>query len=255
MKKLVLVLGCLVVVGCKKETVPQPETKPVETAATSASSHAGTVASSTVELKGIVSIAGNVPEPQPLKRGSDPVCAKNAAVDETIVAKNGRLANVVVRVTSANVPPAPKPSTSVVLDQNQCMYRPRVAVAVEGQPLQIKNSDGTFHNVHTYEGDKTWFNVAHMAKAAPVDTNAPKAGTVIKFKCDVHPWMTGYVIVSSHPFHAVTAADGSFTISGLPAGEYTLEAWHEKLGVKKVQARLGEGAPPVEISYSAEDRG
>jgi hypothetical protein len=55
-------------------------------------------------------------------------------------------------------------------------------------------------------------------------------GEILKFKCDVHPWMTGYVGVSAHPFFAVTGEDGKFEIPKVPAGKYTLEAWHERFG-------------------------
>jgi uncharacterized protein (DUF2141 family) len=58
-------------------------------------------------------------------------------------------------------------------------------------------------------------------------------------KCDVHPWMQSYMGVFSHPFFAVTGADGKFTIANLPAGTYEVEAWHEKLGTQKSTVTVG----------------
>ena len=61
---------------------------------------------------------------------------------------------------------------------------------------------------------------------------------MIPFKCNVHPWMKAYVGVLSHPFFAVTGDDGSFTLKGLPPGDYTLEAWHEKLGTQEIKVTV-----------------
>ena len=75
---------------------------------------------------------------------------------------------------------------------------------------------------------------------------------VIKFKCDVHPWMTGYVAVTDHPFFAVTGDDGSFTIPSVPAGTYTIEAWHEKLGAKTASVTLGaKESKEITIGFTA----
>ena len=70
--------------------------------------------------------------------------------------------------------------------------------------------------------------MAHMVKAAPIMKAFAREETMIPVKCNVHPWMKSYIGVVKHPFFAVTGADGTFTIKGLPPGEYTIGAWHEK---------------------------
>jgi hypothetical protein len=67
--------------------------------------------------------------------------------------------------------------------------------------------------------------------------------SIVKFKCDVHPWMTGYVAVTDHPFFAVTGDDGSFTIPNVPAGTYTIEAWHERFGSTTADVKVSADKP------------
>src|SRR5262249_22257730 len=145
-------------------------------------------------ISGTVAFTGTAPKPQKLNRKSDAFCAKKEFNDETILlAKDGKgLENVVVRVK--NAPAGQAPSGHVVVEQKDCMYRPRVQTAVEGQKVMVKNDDPTLHNVHTYEGTKTLFNQAQPPQSAPIEKPLPKTGDVVKLKCDVHPWMAAYVV-------------------------------------------------------------
>jgi hypothetical protein len=68
-------------------------------------------------------------------------------------------------------------------------------------------------------------------------------GDVVKFKCDVHPWMTGYVLVTDNPFFSVTGDDGAFEIKNVPAGKYTVEVWHERLGSQTQEVTVADGKP------------
>lgn len=208
----------------------------------------------TGSVTGTVSLSGTQPKPEPLQRASDPFCAKTEAVDETVLAKAGKLQNVVVRVVEA-VPGATLPPDPAIVDQQGCMYRPRVQAAMRGQRLQIRNSDGTLHNIHSYEGMKTGFNLAQPPGAPGVERPLGAAVAVVKLKCDVHPWMTGYIVLTDHPFAATTGEDGTFRIAGLPPGRYTLEAWHEKLGTKRVEVTVapnGEAKAP-ELQFALTD--
>ena len=100
------------------------------------------------------------------------------------------------------------------------MYRPaRAGHRRSGSRSQIKNSDQTLHNIHGYKGASTLFNQAEIPGQPPMVQQFNDADQIVKLKCDVHPWMTGYVLVSSHPFFAVTGDDGSFKITGLPPGQ------------------------------------
>jgi len=187
-------------------------------------------------LSGTVSFSGTPPVPEPLKRNSDPFCAKKQMNDESLLVKGGKLQNAVVRLK--NAPGGPPPAASVVMDQQDCMYRPRVVGAVEGQKVEVRNSDGTLHNVHSYAGTRTLFNQAQPPKSSPLVKEMKADSDVVKLKCDVHPWMTGYVVFSKSPYFAVTGEDGAFELKNVPPGTYTLEAWHEKLGTQAVEVKV-----------------
>jgi plastocyanin len=147
--------------------------------------------------------------------------------DPNVSVKNGGLANVWIHVTKG-APDAPAPSTAVAIDQKNCMYVPRVAAAVVGQRIVVKNGDPVLHNVHAFLGASTLFNKAMTnEKAAPLEQVANLEG-VVKWKCDVHPWMRGYIGVSGNGLQAVTGDAGTFRIENVPPGEYTIEAGTEK---------------------------
>jgi plastocyanin len=203
---------------------------------------------------GTVKLKGTPPEMQMTKRQADPFCARTPMKDEEVVAgAAGGLKNVVVRVIKGANGHYDPPGTPIVLDQSACMYRPRVQAAVAGQALQIRNSDQTLHNVHGYKGPSTLFNQAEIPGLPPITKKLPEGSEVLKFKCDVHPWMTGYVVVSPNPFFAVTGDDGTFKITGVPAGSYTIEAWHERLGTNTFDLTVTEGKP-TEVAFDIESR-
>jgi len=206
------------------------------------------------ELSGTVKLDGKPPKPQALVMKSDPFCAKQPmAMDQTVlVGKGGGLGNVVVRIAKgvAKAPPAPK--TPAIMDQKGCLYDPRVVVAQAGQPVEIRNSDATLHNVHTYKGAATLFNRPHIQGMPPFQKVFPTVGDVIKFKCDVHPWMTGYVLITDNPHHAVTDESGSFAIKDIPPGKYTVEVWHEKLGTQTKEVTIAKDKPvKLDLSFKA----
>jgi hypothetical protein len=118
----------------------------------------------------------------------------------------------------------------VVLDQDGCVYKPHVMGIMVGQPYRILNSDGILHNVHTLPKINPTFNRGQPATVEEMTTTFSKPEAMFQVKCDVHPWMSAYVGVFTHPFFSVTGTDGRFTISGLPAGTYEITAWHERLG-------------------------
>lgn len=194
-------------------------------------------------IAGTAAFSGTALKPAKLNRKSDPVCAKKEMNDESVMlTKDGKaVQNVMVRVTKGATGAAKAPAEDVMVDQKECMYRPRVQGAVEGQKIKIRNDDGTLHNVHTYEGTKTLFNQAQPPGSAPIEKALPKTADVVKLKCDVHPWMLGYVIVNKNPYFSVTKDDGKFEIKDVPAGKYTIEAWHEKLGTKTQEVTVTDG--------------
>lgn len=190
-------------------------------------------------VTGKVTYTGDVPAMKPLDMNADPACVKNNAgksvtAEALVLGETKTVANIFVRVKSGL--PADKtytvPTEPVVLDQLGCKYIPHVVAVMKGQPLKIKNSDGTLHNVHGMSVANGNFNVAMPAFKKEMDKTFDKAEDPFKVKCDVHPWMNGSIAVMDHPYFATTVADGVFTIKDLPAGTYEIEIWHEKLGTK-----------------------
>ncbi len=209
----------------------------------------------TGSIAGTVSYSNGDPD-TPISMEADPVCASlhTAAVHTEKVVTDGKggLGNVFVYVKSG-LPAGkyPIPSESHLLDQKGCQYLPHVSGMRVGQKLVIRNSDQTLHNVHALPKVNEEFNQSQPFPM-DIDRTFDKAEVMVRFKCDVHPWMSSYIAVLEHPFFAVSDAGGSFKIGGMPAGEYTLEAWHEELGTTTQKVTVTEGQPAsVAFSFAA----
>lgn len=232
--------------ACHKDSAAVPT--PAATGAATAAATPPPVGHAVIE--GTVKLNGTPPEMPMTKRDADPFCAKTPMKDEeVVVGPNGGLGNVVVRITAGASGHYDPPTTPAEVDQSSCMYRPRVQAIVAGQPLSIRNGDRTLHNVHAFKGPSTLFNQAEIPGLPAMVRRVGAAGDILKFKCDVHPWMTGYVVVNDNPFFAVTTPDGHFKISGVPAGKYTLTAWQERYGTKTADVTVAADKP-TEVSFA-----
>ena len=226
--------------GCKQDQPPAPGAPPVPVPTIAAApAKPPAPLGATGGVKGSVTFAGEAPAPKPLDTALDPACSAPLA-DETVLVDAGRLANVMVRLKGA-LPEVAVPAEPAVMDQTGCAYRPRVLGAMAGQTLQVRNSDGTLHNVHSYAGARTLFNRAQPPGARAMDTTFPSGTEVVRLKCDVHPWMLGWVVVAPHPWFAVSGTDGSFAIENAPVGTWEIEAWHESLGTRTGTVTITEG--------------
>ena len=195
----------------------------------------------TGSIKGTVLFEGEPPERAQVVRDSDPYCAKTPKLSEDVVVDHGKLKDVLVRIKNGTMGDHKAPADPVVIDQKDCMYTPRVVGIMAGQRIAVRNSDGTFHNVSGIVNKKTLWNKAQPAHAHDLLFDGAKADDVVELQCNTHDWMHAWLPVQDHPFFAVTAADGTFTITGIPQGTYTLEAWHPKLGTKTLQVVIGKG--------------
>jgi plastocyanin len=209
--------------------------------------------SATGSIQGTVVFEGEPPERRPLVRDTDPYCDRVAKLSEDVVVTQGKLKDVLVRIKNGTAGAHAPPAQPAVIDQQQCMYTPRVLGIVAGQRIVARNSDGTFHTVHGTRGGKLLWNLPQAAGAPELSIDpGGRAGDVIDIVCDVHPWMHAYAVVHDHPYFAVTGADGTFAIRGVPPGTYTLEAWHPTLGARAVQVKVSARAratPAARITY------
>ena len=210
-------------------------------------------------IKGRIRLMGKPPGNPIIRMGMDPMCAKiNAGkriVQEAVVTStDGGLANAFVKL-QGTFPPTPVPTTPVSVDQHGCVYTPRVVGARVGQMLQVRNGDELMHNVHGLSVGGNGFNVSEPKAGMVQQFRLKDEELMLKVKCDVHSWMLAFVGVVSHPYFAVSGDAGAFEIDNVPAGAYTVQAWHERYGPLTQSVRVRAGVPTtVDFSYTGSEK-
>jgi plastocyanin len=210
-------------------------------------------------IKGRVRLSGKLPGNPVIRMGMDPMCAKTNAgkrvVQEAVVADlDGNLANVFVKL-QGSFPQTALPTQPVTIDQRGCIYLPRVLGIRVGQTLEVKNSDSLLHNVHGLSTRNNGFNVSEPAAGMVQQFHPKDEEVMLRIKCDVHSWMTAYVGVVSHPYFAVSGTQGTFEITNVPAGMYTVQAWHERFGPMMLPVRVRAGAvATADFTYTGTEK-
>jgi Carboxypeptidase regulatory-like domain len=204
------------------------------------------------DLKGTVRFEGALPKPKLISMSADPSCAKQHSspvfAQEVMTDSKGDLQNVIVFVSEGLGDRTFDPPTQpVVVEQKGCMYMPHVLAVRANQPLHVVNDDPTSHNIHPTPANNREWNKAEPPGSS-VDESFAREEIAIPVKCNLHPWMHGYIAVFKHPYFAVTGKDGSFDLSSLPPGTYTIKAWHEKLGTSTQTITIGANQTK-EISF------
>ena len=221
--------------GCTRNSSEAPQSPPAGYAVRTVPIDA----SSTGAIRGNVKFTGAAPPRAEVDMTMDPACGfanKGPQLAESVIVNQGELQNVFVYVKDGlGKYIIPKASQPVVLDQLGCRYRPHVLGMVAGQTLRILNSDNTEHNVHPVPQNNPQWNESQMPHGEPKERTFTNPELMLPITCNQHPWMKMYVNVVANPFFAVSDAQGKFEISGLPPGDYTIEAVHEKLGKQETK--------------------
>jgi plastocyanin len=210
-------------------------------------------------VTGTIHLTGTPPAARPIMMGADPNCLKMNAgkrVFPNFVQKSsdGGLANVFVHVTGSV--PSSSGSGTVNLDQQGCMYHPTIIGAQVGQTLVIKNDDSTLHNIHAVDPSKKYeFDQAQPTAGLTLSVPLKSEEVMLHVKCNVHPWMTGYIGIVNNPFFAVSDDSGKFTIKNVPPGKQTIEVWHEVYGPLTQTVDVKAGATVnVDITYTGNEK-
>lgn len=189
------------------------------------------------QVVGEVKLVGTAPLPRVVEVNKDTaVCGKEQKILDVSVGAGNALAGAVVSIPDTTGAPSP---TKALLDQKGCEFRPEVLVMAPGE-LDIQNSDGILHNIHSYSSVNSPFNMAQpkFRKVISEEIGKPE---IIRVQCDVHSWMHGWLFVTDRPA-TVTDSLGAFKLQNVSPGKHKIEVWHPVLGSqsKTVDVKPGE---------------
>ncbi len=191
---------------------------------------------------------------QPLDKSLQKHCGESAPDLSLTVAADGALQEAVVSIDDAVPDLLPSNLPQPFIDQKACLYRPTVLSTRAGQMLKVKNSDPLMHNVRAMSSKSPVFNVAMPLEGLTLDKPLPAAAGITQLHCDVHPWMTAWVVTFAHNLYATTTPDGRFRIDGVPAGKHPVKVWHPRLGQKMIEVAVqADAGTPVEVEWEVSD--
>ena len=194
-------------------------------------------------ITGKVVYAGAAPAPKKIDITIDQyLCGTEKDAGDLLLSPKKEIRNAVVWLEN---PPAnaawPAQPEKVEMDQKGCLFVPRIVLIPEGGTVDFLNSDRLLHNIHATPQLNVSFNRT-QPKSRTIPITFAKA-EIVRINCDLHAWMTGWVVVAAHPFYALTGADGQFTFDNLPPGQYKLQVWHERLGTVPANVTVGAQQP------------
>jgi hypothetical protein len=213
----------------------------------------------TATVSGKIAFMGTPPPNDKIQMSSDPYCNMHAAdypTAETVKVSDGGLENVILFVS--NGLPAGQayatPTDAVEINQQNCHYIPHVFTIMTNQPLNVKNSDMTLHNIHMFAEKNPQFNVGQPVQNMVSTTKFGTPEVPLPIRCDVHKWMGAFTGVFDHPFHTVSKAGGAFELK-LPPGNYEITAWHEKFGKKTMMVMVGDNdKKELNFTFTPDDK-
>ena len=203
------------------------------------------------DLTMTVLLDGDVPKAKEVDIKNDPVCIQNKVMSEDLVVdpSTKAIANIVFMVDSKKTKLTPKqlhpdlekvPSDKPVMDNLKCAFVPHVMAMRVGQILLVKNSDQTGHNAKFIFFKNEEVNPMIPVGGSKEIVTTLEEPTPTKVECSIHPWMSGYVIVSGHPYVGISDAAGKIKIEKLPAGiDLEFKLWHESQDKSLEEVSLG----------------
>jgi len=249
-RRLMLSIGILLVLalvaacgGAPPEPTSAPAPPPAATAPPAPEGYQGGAVTDGGTITGTISYGGPPVEPEVVTVDKDnEVCGDTIELTSVQTDSAGGLANAVVRITEiSSGKPLGELGNSFVLDQQGCLYSPTVVIVPVGSALTVLNSDGILHNVHTTPFDNPPLNVAQPGTQAEITSDEFTFPEIIPVDCDVHQWMHATVVAVDNPYAVITAADGGFSLTDVPAGTYQVEVWHLELGTQTFQVTVEAG--------------
>jgi plastocyanin len=201
-------------------------------------------------IRGVVVMTGAV-VPKKLPVTIDQyVCGKEKPAEELVVGPQGGVKNVVVWLQTP--PPGaswPNTPVKVEMDQNGCVFVPRVVLVPSGGTVEFLNSDRLLHNLHSVSRENPTFNRTQpRGRVIPVAFSKPE---IVQVNCDLHSWMRSWVVVADHPFYALSNDAGEFVLPNVPPGKYVLQIWQETLGISSRDVSVGADDARVTVELKA----
>jgi plastocyanin len=200
---------------------------------------------------GTVVFDGDVPKARMFKVDKDTESCRQGEVpsEALIISEDSKgIKNVIVSIE--HIEKGKKfesQDSNQVLDQNQCVFVPHILAVPAGATVDILNSDDVLHNVHSYAIRNEAFNEGVTAGGRlSKKFDVPE---VVSIRCDLHPWMSSFIVTKRNPYFTVTDESGNFRIDNVPAGTYKLQAWQEKLG-KQLQDVTVEAGKDVQVDFA-----
>ncbi len=189
-------------------------------------------------ISGMVKYDSDIPSAKILKVDKDEqTCGhENKASEELVISGESKgIKNVVVSLV--DIASGKKiEAVTAALDQKECLFIPHVLAIPVGSSVDFLNSDNVMHNLHSWAIKNAAFNEG--VSGGGILTKKFDFAEVVKITCDVHKWMSAFIVVKTNPYFAVTDENGNFKIENVPAGKYKIEAWQEKLGKKTVDVAV-----------------
>ena len=194
-------------------------------------------------IKGKVVFAGPMPPAKKVDVTIDQyVCGNAKDSEELQISPQRELRNAVVWLDNPPASaPAAAPPQKIEMDQEKCVFIPHVVIVPAGGTVDFLNSDRLLHNIHTTPKVNPSIN-----RTQPKDRTIPfkfEKPEIVRINCDLHSWMQAWVVVAAHPYYALTGADGRFGFDNLPAGQYKLQVWHERLGTVPASVTVTDRQP------------